>query len=126
MAAKLFAARLGGGNTGTNTILDQLAFELAVMRSSASCAEAPNGRNAKLAGVQCPLTTITAYADGRVNARTSRPACFLWVDPAGGPGEPDARTNGTYMRYNAQSGAVQVTTVVDGHPQAGCQGSTHA
>ncbi len=102
---------------GTRTII--------AIGDGAQCETAPNGNAATLTGIQCPVNTITVYADGRVNARTIRPGCYLHVDSDMGAAGPNPRTNGTYMRYDPQTGAIQYTTVVNGRPQAGCQGSTH-
>jgi hypothetical protein len=90
------------------------------------CAVDGNGHDqAAISAIQCPLTTITVYADGRENVRVTRPACFIPVNPADNPPAADPRTNGTYMRYDAQTGAVVLNSVIAGKPQSGCHGSAH-
>ena len=89
------------------------------------CEAAPNHAASKLTGTQCPMYTITQYANGAVNARSTRPACYLWVGPKTTAEFPDPRTNATYMRLDRQTSSIQVVTVVDGQPQSGCSNTTH-
>ena len=88
------------------------------------CDISANGSSG-ISASQCPVTTITLYADGRVNSRTSRPGCYVWVPPKTEADDPDPKANAVYMRYKRQSNTIQVISVIDGKPQSGCGTTVH-
>ena len=91
----------------------------------ADCDTGANDVNAGVQPLACSLVVMTVYADGRRSVRSTRPACYLWVGPKPTPASPDPRTNATYMRYEPQTGTIEVNTAVNGQPVLNCHDSIH-